>query len=121
VNVSSTITSGRIVKTTGDGILIEFPSVVEAVAYAIEVQRGMAARDDATAEDQRIKFRVGINSRNGFAWTHRWREMDSNHGFLTIRCEPCRGKGQPASLPELSVYPDNAEANWKVNRTGGWP
>jgi hypothetical protein len=79
VNVSSTITSGRIVKTTGDGILIEFPSVVEAVACAIEVQRGMAARDDATAEDQRIKFRVGINSRNGFAWTHRWREPDSNY------------------------------------------
>ena len=53
---------GRIVKTTGDGILIEFPSVVEAVACAVAVQRGMAARNDATAEDERIQFRVGINS-----------------------------------------------------------
>jgi len=53
---------GRIVKTTGDGSLVEFPSVVEAVAYAVAMQRGMAARNDAIAEDERIKFRVGINS-----------------------------------------------------------
>jgi TolB-like protein/class 3 adenylate cyclase len=53
---------GRIVKTTGDGILIEFPSVVEAVACAVALQREMAARSDATAEDERIQFRVGINS-----------------------------------------------------------
>ena len=53
---------GRIVKTTGDGILIEFPSVVEAVACAVTVQRGMAARNDSTAEDARIQFRIGINS-----------------------------------------------------------
>jgi TolB-like protein/class 3 adenylate cyclase len=53
---------GRIVKTTGDGLLVEFPSVVEAVACAIAVQQEMAARNDATAEDERIEFRVGINS-----------------------------------------------------------
>jgi adenylate cyclase len=53
---------GRIVKTTGDGILIEFPSVVEAVACAVAMQWGMAARNDATAEDERTQFRVGINS-----------------------------------------------------------
>ena len=52
---------GRIVKTTGDGILIEFPSVVEAVACAVSVQRGMALRNAASAQDQRIEFRVGIN------------------------------------------------------------
>ena len=52
---------GRIVKTTGDGILIEFPSVVEAVACAVAVQRGMADRNAATPEDQRIVFRVGVN------------------------------------------------------------
>ena len=52
---------GRIVKTTGDGILIEFPSVVEAVACAVAVQRGMAERNAATPEDQRIVFRVGVN------------------------------------------------------------
>ena len=52
---------GRIVKTTGDGILIEFPSVVEAVACAVTVQRGMAERNVATPDDQRIVFRVGVN------------------------------------------------------------
>jgi adenylate cyclase len=52
---------GRIVKTTGDGILIEFPSVVEAVACAIAVQRGMAERNSETPENERIVFRVGIN------------------------------------------------------------
>jgi adenylate cyclase len=52
---------GRIVKTTGDGILIEFPSVVEAVACAVAVQLGMAERNAATPEAQRIVFRVGVN------------------------------------------------------------
>jgi adenylate cyclase len=52
---------GRIVKTTGDGILIEFPSVVEAVACAVAVQRGMAERNAGTPEEQRIVFRVGVN------------------------------------------------------------
>src|SRR5947208_6317408 len=52
---------GRIVKTTGDGILIEFPSVVEAVACAVAVQRSMAERNAATPERQRIVFRFGIN------------------------------------------------------------
>jgi adenylate cyclase len=53
---------GRIVKTAGDGILIEFPSVVEAVACALVVQQGMASRNAGTAQDQRIEFRIGINS-----------------------------------------------------------
>jgi adenylate cyclase len=52
---------GRIVKTTGDGILIEFPSVVEAVACAVAVQREMPERNTAIPEDRRIEFRVGIN------------------------------------------------------------
>jgi TolB-like protein/class 3 adenylate cyclase/Tfp pilus assembly protein PilF len=52
---------GRIVKTTGDGILIEFPSVVEAVSCAVAVQHGMASRNAAIPQDQRIEFRIGIN------------------------------------------------------------
>src|SRR3954466_6968636 len=52
---------GRIVKTTGDGLLIEFPSVVEAVACAVEVQRGMAERNPGTPDVHRISFRVGVN------------------------------------------------------------
>ncbi|HEV2549912.1 MAG TPA: adenylate/guanylate cyclase domain-containing protein [Stellaceae bacterium] len=52
---------GRIVKTTGDGILIEFVSVVDAVRCGVEVQRGMASRNGDVAQDKRIEFRVGIN------------------------------------------------------------
>ena len=53
---------GRLVKTTGDGILIEFPSVVEAVACAVAVQRGMVERNASVPEERRIEFRVGINT-----------------------------------------------------------
>ena len=52
---------GRIVKTTGDGILIEFPSVVDALRCAIDVQQRMSERNADVASDQRIEFRVGIN------------------------------------------------------------
>jgi len=52
---------GRIVKTTGDGLLLEFPSVVEAVRCAVDVQRGMAERNTGVPPEQRIEFRVGIN------------------------------------------------------------
>ncbi len=52
---------GRIVKTTGDGVLIEFASVVDAVCCAIEVQRGMVERNVETPLDKRIQFRIGIN------------------------------------------------------------
>ncbi|PJG51726.1 guanylate cyclase [Bradyrhizobium forestalis] len=52
---------GRIVKTTGDGVLVEFPSVVEAVQCAVEVQQAMVARSRDLQPDKRIVFRVGIN------------------------------------------------------------
>ena len=51
---------GRIVKTTGDGILAEFPSVVEAVACAVAVQRGISQRHTGTPDD-RIEYRMGIH------------------------------------------------------------
>src|SRR5499427_3624226 len=52
---------GRIVKTTGDGLLLEFPSVVNAVRCAVEVQTAMADRTAEIPEDRRIAFRIGIN------------------------------------------------------------
>jgi adenylate cyclase len=52
---------GRIVKTTGDGLLIEFSSPVEAVRWAVEMQQGMIDRNAKVPEDKRIRFRVGIN------------------------------------------------------------
>jgi adenylate cyclase len=52
---------GRTVKNTGDGLLAEFPSVVDAVRCAAEVQRGMAERNADVPVERRIEFRVGIN------------------------------------------------------------
>jgi adenylate cyclase len=52
---------GRIVKTTGDGMLVEFPSVVDAVRCAVEMQRAMVERNGETDEDKRISFRIGVN------------------------------------------------------------
>ena len=53
--------SGRIVKTTGDGMLAEFSSVVDAVRCGAEVQRAMIDREAGTPEDRRIRLRIGIN------------------------------------------------------------
>lgn len=53
--------NGRIIKTTGDGMLVEFSSVVEAVNCAIEIQRRMARRNTDVVRDRRIDFRIGIN------------------------------------------------------------
>ena len=53
--------NGRLVKTTGDGMLVEFSSVVDAVRCAITVQQAMASREAKMPEDQRIRYRVGIN------------------------------------------------------------
>ena len=52
---------GRIVKTTGDGLLVEFASVIDAVRCAVEVQQGMAERNAEIPAEQRIEFRIGIN------------------------------------------------------------
>jgi adenylate cyclase len=52
---------GRIVKTTGDGVLLEFPSVVDAVECAVAVQAVMAERNDCVPQDRRMLFRIGIN------------------------------------------------------------
>ena len=52
---------GRLVKTTGDGVLLEFPSVVDAVECAVAVQAAMAERNDGVPEDRRMLFRIGIN------------------------------------------------------------
>ena len=52
---------GRIVKTTGDGMLVEFASAVDAVRNAVEIQRSMAEQNTAVPQDQRIEFRIGIH------------------------------------------------------------
>jgi len=52
---------GRIVKTTGDGMLVEFASAVDAARCALEIQRGMAKQNTNTPRDQRFEFRIGIH------------------------------------------------------------
>jgi adenylate cyclase len=52
---------GRVVKNTGDGMLAEFGSVVDAMRCALDVQRGMAERNAGVPDDKRIEFRMGIN------------------------------------------------------------
>ena len=52
---------GRIVKTTGDGVLVEFASVVDAARCAVEIQHGVAAQNADASQDNPIRFRVGIH------------------------------------------------------------
>src|ERR1700755_1011529 len=52
---------GRIIKTTGDGLLVEFPSVADAVLSAAEIQRRMARRNTDVSPSRWIQFRIGIN------------------------------------------------------------
>jgi adenylate cyclase len=61
---------GRIVKNTGDGLLAEFQSVVDAVKCAVEVQRGMMERNVAVSPEKRIEFRIGINLGDVIAEEH---------------------------------------------------
>jgi adenylate cyclase len=53
--------NGRVVKRTGDGLIVEFRSVVDAVRCAIEVQSSMAVRNAGLPQDQRIDFRIGVH------------------------------------------------------------
>jgi adenylate cyclase len=61
---------GRIVKNTGNGFLTEFPSVVDAVRCAVEVQRGMVDREPDVPEERRIRFRIGVNLGDVIAEEH---------------------------------------------------
>jgi adenylate cyclase len=61
IDPTTSVHHGRIVKRTGDGSVIEFRSVVDAVRCAIEVQTGMVERNTGVPEDRRIQFRVGIH------------------------------------------------------------
>src|SRR6476659_2546366 len=61
IDPTITVHHGRVVKRTGDGIIIEFRSVVDAVRCAIEVQNGMVERNAGLPPDRRIEFRVGVH------------------------------------------------------------
>jgi TolB-like protein/class 3 adenylate cyclase len=61
VDPAITVHRGRIVKTTGDGMLVEFASAVDAARCAVEIQRGMARQNTDVPRDQRIEFRIGVH------------------------------------------------------------
>src|ERR1700761_8950496 len=61
---------GRTVKNTGDGLLVEFVSIVDAVRCAVEIQRGMGEREPEVPEEKRIEFRVGVNLGDVIAEEH---------------------------------------------------
>ncbi len=61
IDPSIAVHHGRVVKRTGDGALVEFRSVVDAVRCAIEVQNGMVERNAGLPEDRRIEFRIGVH------------------------------------------------------------
>jgi len=61
---------GRVVKTTGDGMLVEFASVVDAVRCAVEIQRGMIDREPEVHGERRIRFRIGVNLGDVIAEEH---------------------------------------------------
>ncbi len=56
--------NGRIVKTTGDGVLVEFASAVDATECAVKIQRALARRNEDVPENHRIELRIGINFGN---------------------------------------------------------
>jgi len=75
---------GHTVKNTGDGLLDEFPSVVDAARCGVEVQRGMAERNAETPEDKRITSRIGVNLGDVIVEEHdifwRWSERSRATG-----------------------------------------
>ncbi len=91
---------GRIVKTTGDGFLIEFPSVVDALRSTIEIRRAMASRNAAEPEERRIELRAGGHPRRH----HRRRRGQS------LRPAARRGAGPRRALYALTGNHDRRGA-----------
>ncbi len=61
IDPTISVHNGRVVKRTGDGVLVEFRSVVDAVRCAIELQNGLIERNAGLPEDRRIRFRIGVH------------------------------------------------------------
>ena len=103
---------GRIVKTTGDGVLVEFASGVDALRCAVEVQRGMAERNAEVPQDKRIEFRVGIHQGDII--------IDGGDIFgdgvnVAARLE---GLAEPGSICVSGRVQENAEGKLVIPRSG---
>ncbi|HMB75678.1 MAG TPA: adenylate/guanylate cyclase domain-containing protein, partial [Kiloniellaceae bacterium] len=84
--------AGRLVKLMGDGMLLEFASVVQAVSLAVELQRHMAERNEAAEADRRIAYRVGINLGDVFA------EADDIYGDGVNVAARLEGLAEPGGI-----------------------
>jgi adenylate cyclase len=84
---------GHAVKNTGDGFLAEFPSVVDAVRCAVEVQRGMVDREPDVPEERGIRFRMGVNLGDVIVEEH---DIFGDGVNVAARTS---GPGQPGSHP----------------------
>ena len=93
---------GRIVKTSGDGILVEFPSAVDAVRNALDIQEAMHRRNAEVAEDARIVFRVGINVGDVIV------EGDDIHGDGVNVAARLEGLAEPGNVYVSSTVYDQA-------------
>jgi adenylate cyclase len=99
---------GRIVKTSGDGILIEFNSVVGAVACAITVQTEMAERNASIPQDQRIEFRLGINLGDVII------DEDDIHGDGVNVAARLEGLAEPGGICVSGVVNDQVQGRLEV-------
>ena len=104
---------GRIVKTTGDGVLAEFASVVDAVRCAGEIQRAMAERDLNLAEERRLRFRIGVNlgdlratrcSRAVSRRSLRRQPARGSRGTVASRCSPSTLRGRAQGPKMIAKY-----------------
>src|SRR5215468_8210938 len=93
---------GRLVKTMGDGLLVEFHSVVDAVRCAVEVQRTKSERDAGIAADRRLAFRIGVNLGDVIV------EGDDIHGDSVIIAERLQTVADPGGVTISGTAFDHA-------------
>ena len=98
---------GLVVKRTGDGSLIEFRSVVDAVRCAIEVQNGMVERNAGVPEDRRIEFRIGVHL--GDVVEEADGDLMGDGVNIAARLE---GKAEPGAIALNPLTISRARANW---------
>ena len=91
---------GRIVKTTGDGMLVEFASIVDALRCAVDVQRQMAERNVQVPPERRIEFRIGLNWATSSSMTRTSMATASTSPHVS---KPWRSQGASASAAPCTM------------------